>query len=120
LLRKILGSNKAQTSALAYRNLIRREAVIGGTLFGAVPAGHTREFFCLDEHTWVWHETWVDKAGVRQSRNTHYSVRPSGIVKTANGGQSYHSLSPTELKNFTNAVKQYHHKVVATLYSQPA
>lgn len=120
MLRKIGGSNKAQVAALAYRNLIRREGVIGGTLFGAIPAGHTREFFCLDEHTWVWHETWVDKTGIRRSRNTHYSVRPTGIVKTSNGGQSYHSLSPSELKNFADAVQLYRKKVVSTLYAQTA
>jgi hypothetical protein len=121
MLRKKLSANKAQqATAGAYRDLIRKEAVIGGTLFGPIPSGHRREFFCLDKHTWVWHEEWIDKSGVRQLRNTHYSVRPSGVVKIHSGSRTYQALSPTEAKNFRGAVDLYYKKVTHALYSQVA
>ena len=46
------------------RDLIRMESKIGATVFGPVPANHRREFFCLDEHTWVWYEEYFeDRSG---------------------------------------------------------
>jgi hypothetical protein len=120
MLRKIMGTAKTTATAQAYRDLIRKEAVIGGTLFGPVPSGHRREFFCLDEHTWVWHEEWITKAGIRQVRNTHYSVRPSGVVKIHSDSNTYQSLSPSEAKNFHEAVRQYYKKVTQNLYAQVA
>lgn len=120
MLRKIIAANKAQANAQEYRDLIRKEAVIGGTLFGPIPEGHRREFFCLDEHTWVWHEQWIDKGGVKRMRNTHYSVRPSGVVKIHSGSNTYQSLSPSEAKNFHETVRQYYKKVTHNLYAQVA
>ena len=101
--------------ARAYRELIRKEAVIGGTLFGSIPAGGRREFFCLDEHTWVWHEEWVDAKGVRHMMTTRYDVRPHGIFK-AQDGQPYQPLSAQEAKHFHHAVKLYHKKVGTEIY----
>ena len=120
MLRKISAQSKVEANAAAYRDLIRKEAVVGGTLFGPIPTGHRREFFCLDEHTWVWHEEWVDKKGVRRTRNTHYSVRPSGVVKIHSGSNTYQALSPSEAKNFHDAVRQYYKKVSQKLYAQVA
>ncbi len=94
-----------------YRALLHHEAKIGGELFGPIPKNHRREFFCLDEHTWVWHEEWIDKSGNRQIMMTRYDVRPSGIVKSQ-GGQSYQSLSREELRNFYKAVRMYREQVV--------
>lgn len=101
----------AQRRAEMYRALIHHEAKIGGQLFGPVPKGNRREFFCLDEHTWVWHEEWIDKDGKRQFMMTRYDVRPNGIVKSQ-GNNSYQSLSPQELKNFHRAVQLYGEQVV--------
>lgn len=118
MLRKIMTISKEESNANAYRDLIRKEAIIGGTLFGPILAGHRREFFCLDEHTWVWHEEWVDKKGIRCARNTHYSVRPSGVVKIHSGSNTYQALSPSEAKNFHESVRQYHKKVTQKLYAK--
>lgn len=100
-----------QRRADLYRALIHHEAKIGGELFGPIPKNHRREFFCLDEHTWVWHEEWIDEKGNRQIMMTRYDVRPTGIVKSQ-GGQAYQKLTPVELKNFYRAVKMYRAKVV--------
>jgi len=115
---QLAGQTQTKARAEAYRNLIRREAIIGGQLFGAVPKGHRRDFFCLDEHTWVWHEEWIDKLGERHVRTTRYDVRPSGIIKVQDG-KGYQSLSPTETAHLREAVQLYYKRVSSELYQQP-
>jgi hypothetical protein len=97
------------------RNLIRREAVIGGLVFGPIPKGHRREFFCLDEHTWVWYEEWKNENGVRQSMTTRYEVRPSGLVKVQNG--NYRPVSKDEARRFKIATDRYFDRVKNELYT---
>jgi hypothetical protein len=96
-----------------YKSLIHWEAQIGGQLFGPVPDGVRREFFCLDRHTWVWHEEWTDNTG-RHAMTTRYDVRPTGIVKSQ-GDSAYQSMSDQELKNFFSAVQMYRQRVVPEL-----
>lgn len=91
--------------------LIRYEAQIGGQLFGTLPKGHRREFFCLDEHTWVWHEEWTDENGKRQVVTTRYDVRPSGILKAQ--GSQYQPLSTQETINLYQAIELYEQQVGA-------
>lgn len=93
------------------QKLIREEAKMGGQLFGPVPKGRQREFFCLDEKSFVWHETWTED-GRRHSISTRYEVRPEGVFKTQNGG-SYQGLSVAEAMNLYKAVGIYRDKVVA-------
>jgi hypothetical protein len=115
LLAQIKSQSVAQNAANSYRNLIRQEAVIGGSLFGPVPQGHRREFFCLDEHSWVWHEEWVDNNAQKQVVTTRYDVRPTGIVKMQ-GGVGYTAVSPTEASHFSQAVDIYYKRVSQELY----
>ena len=114
---KIQASNKQAARIEAYRNLVRREAKIGGSLFGTLPNGHRREFFCLDKHTWVWHEEWTDKLGQQHVRNTRYDVRPTGVVKIQDG-RGYQALSPSEARNLRDAIRLYKHRVMTELYKQ--
>lgn len=113
---KISFSKDDQRRAEEHRNLIRREAKIGGQLFGPIPAGHHREFFCLDEHTWVWHEAWNDEQGRPQAVTTRYEVRPTGVLKIQNN-QAYQTLSFGEALNLYKAVESYE-KHVSPLYAQ--
>lgn len=99
-----------------YRNLIRREAKIGGQLFGPLADGGRREFFCLDERTWVWHEEWVDRSGQRKAKTTRYAVRPDGILK-AQEGQDYKLVSLEEADRLCEAARLYRQKVKQELYS---
>ncbi len=99
-----------------YRNLLKREAIIGGLIFGPIAKGARREFFCLDESTWVWHEEWNDEKGQRVVRNTRYDVRPTGILKAQNG-QDYHKVDSQEAKNLEEAIKTYVERVKKTVYS---
>jgi hypothetical protein len=87
------------------RELIRREAEKGSKLFGPIPKGHQRQFFCLDAHSWIWYEEWKE-AGHLQRVTTRYEVRPDGVLKTQNGS-AYQRLSDQEAINFYKAAKLY-------------
>ncbi len=116
LVKSVSQQRRAERSAELYRNLIRHEARLGGEVFGPVAPGGRREFFCLDEHTWVWHEEWLDKTGKRKIRTTRYDVRPTGILKVQDG-KGYQRLSKQELLNFAQAVEQYGERVNKELYN---
>jgi hypothetical protein len=119
----IFGAMKAQRDedrrAREYREIIRREAVIGGKLFGPVAKGGRREFFCLDEHTWVWHEEWTDQNGQHHAVTTRYDVRPHGIFK-AQDGQPYRPLSEQEARHFYKAVILYDRAVSSEIFNRPS
>lgn len=114
MLRSLFGTTKAQKSeqrrADVHRALLHYEARLGGELFGPIPKGVRREFFCLDEHTWVWHEEWTDEHGKHQVLTTRYDVRPNGVVKSQ-GSNSYQSLEPQEAQNLYRAVQLYEWRV---------
>lgn len=108
-----------QRKATLLRRLMRREAEIGGKLFGPVSKGGSRQFFCLDENTWIWHEEWLDKSGKSHARTTRYEVRPNGIVK-AQDGQAYQLLSKREAAHLADAVQAYEKRVKRELYQVSA
>ncbi len=118
MFQKLLGGittqRAEQRDADLYRNLIRHEARIGGTVFGPVPKGHRREFFCLDEHTWVWHEEWKEK-GQYQIRTTRYDVRPDGILKSQNG--HYQKVQEQEAVRLRQAAYRYLKRVNTEMYN---
>lgn len=108
--------SRADREAELYRNLIRHEAKIGGELFGPVTNGGRREFFCLDEHTWIWHEEWVDDNGKRVIKTTRYDVRPSGILK-AQDGQHYQQVNAEEARRLLQAAQIYETRIKSELYA---
>lgn len=120
ILQKLLKSTKDQRKvdreAELYRNLIRREARIGGEIFGPVPKGGRREFFCLDEHTWIWHEEWIDANGQRRAKTTRYDIRPTGILK-AQDGQDYQNVGLAEAERLAQAANVYGERMRNELYS---
>lgn len=100
-----------------HRELIRREAAIGGQLFGPVAQGMRREFVCVNKHTWLWHEEWTDSGGVRRGRTTLYDVRESGIFKLQED-EAYSPLSSQEAKHLRAAAQLYHQQVSTVLYNK--
>lgn len=118
LFKGMVAQKDQERQAQLYRNLLRHEARIGGELFGQIPQGHRREFFCLDRHTWVWHEEWVDAKGQRQTKMTRYDIRPNGIVKSQDG--VYRVVETDEARNLYRAIKLYVKKVRSELYSAAA
>lgn len=115
IINNIAAQKKAERRAELYRNLIRHEARIGGQLFGPVKPGTRREFFCLDEHTWVWHEEWVDANGQRQIKTTRYDVRPDNILKSQNG--HYQEIGREEADRLVEAALLYRNRVNTELYA---
>ena len=99
------------------RDLIRMESKIGAQLFGAIPKGHRREFFCLDEHTWIWYEEWTDLQGKLQNVTTRYEIHPNGILKVQDG-QPYQIVEGDELHNFAMATRLYREQVIRGVYNR--
>jgi hypothetical protein len=118
-LKKILklGSvqREQQRKADLYRNFIRHEAKVGGKLFGPVAPQVRREFFCLDERTWVWHEEWVDQTGQPRVQTTRYDVRPDGILKSQHG--KYQRVDQAEARRLYQAAQLYNQAVEHEVYS---
>lgn len=108
----VVPQNDQVRDTIIYRNILRDAAKMGGEVFGPIPVGTRREFFCLDEHTWVWHEEWTDERGARQVRMTRYDVRPHGIFK-AQDGQPYRPVSVEEANRLCNAGREYQRRIHA-------
>lgn len=104
------------TEAHIERQLIERESQIGARLFGQIPTGHRREFFCLDDTSWIWYEEWKDAAGKLQKSTIRYEIQPAGILKVQEGAR-YSYLEGEELNNFMSAIKAYHGQVLAQVYN---
>jgi uncharacterized protein YlzI (FlbEa/FlbD family) len=96
-----------------YNNLIRKEAQIGGRLFGVIPSNVSRSFFCLDEYTWVYHEDTTLRDGTVNSSIIRYEIQPDRIVKVINGNR--YLLSDREKTNFHKAVHSYQKHVFSEL-----
>lgn len=109
------GKKGETREAKLYRDLLHHEAKIGGEIFGPVAPGGRREFFCLDEHTWIWHEEWKDSKGHQQARTTRYDIRPSGIVK-AQDGKHYQKVSLEEAARLYDAALLYKQRTSKELY----
>ncbi|MFZ1257862.1 MAG: hypothetical protein WAQ25_00110 [Candidatus Saccharimonas sp.] len=100
---------------LTERELLRLESAIGAQLFGPIPEGRRREFFCLDATTWIWHEEWV---GVDKKLNTStikYEITEQGVLKTQPGAR-YSYLEGQELQNFALSIRMYYERVAREVY----
>lgn len=106
---------KRPLKKLTERELINLEAEIGSTLFGPVPKGRRREFFCLDENTWLWHEEWIDKNHKLQSITTRYELQEDRILKVQPGAK-YSYVEGDELNNILIAINMYYERVMREIY----
>ncbi len=101
--------------SLTERELIKLESEVGSRLFGALPAGHRREFFCLDDHTWIWHEEWPDDKRKLQTSTVRYEINEHGVLKVQEGAR-YSYLEGEELQNFGLSVRMYYEQVTREVY----
>ena len=92
------------------RDLMRKESQIGRQLFGPIPSGTRREFFRLDEKTWIWHEERGGRAKV-----TRYMVTKTEVLKSVDGGQ-YRKVGKKETDHLYYAAKTYVKRVNSELY----
>lgn len=110
----------AYKRALLERQLMRQESKIGSQLFGAVPAGRSREFFCLDGRTWVWSESWYDiQTKQHQSVQVQYEFQDRGVLKLINK-VPHGYIGGDELKHLVDAIEIYHNRVSVEVYGQRA
>lgn len=110
-----LTPKKAVPHKLTDRDLLKLESKIGATLFGPVPEGRRREFFCLDEATWIWHEEWRDEKGIERQSTVRYEVHSNGILKVTDGPR-YQFIEGKELDNLVEATRLYHDMVAQRIY----
>lgn len=108
-------SNKRPLKSLTERDLIKLESEIGSQLFGPVPRGRRREFFCLDSRTWIWHEEWFDYYRRHHVETTRYEIQDQGILKVSEGAH-YSYLEGDELRNLTMAIQMYYERVARQIY----
>lgn len=102
-------------NTLTERQLIECESEIGRNLFGPIPEGHQREFFCLDQSTWIWYEQWQDADQRTISQTIRYEISPAGILKVKENNR-YSYIDGQELENFTLAIKLYYERVARSIY----
>ncbi len=110
-----LARRTKQAPQLTERDLIHRESEIGAHIFGDIPKGHQREFFCLDADTWIWYEQWLDANNKSQSQTTRYEIKQNGILKVQ-AGPRYTYIDGAELDNFVQAVTTYYERVARDVY----
>jgi hypothetical protein len=84
-------------------------------VFGAVPAGHRREFFCHTPTEWFWHEEWTDEYGMAKRQTVQYLVSGGQVLKKQ-AGQMNKALLGAELLNFTRAARKYLREVKREIY----
>jgi hypothetical protein len=103
---------------LTERELIQLESEIGSKLFGDIPKGHRREFFCLDEKTWIWYEEWIDPdTNKRGNMTVRYEVHANGVLKVQEGAR-YSFIEGEELNNLLAAATMYYEQVARGVYKR--
>lgn len=106
---------KRELKPLTERELLTLESEIGAQVFGPIPKGRRREFFCLDDKTWIWHEEWLDERHKLQTATVRYEIMKQGVLKVQEGPR-YSYLEGDELQNFGISVRMYYEQVARQIY----
>lgn len=99
------------------RELLALESQIGAQLFGPIAPGSRREFFCLDETTWIWYEEWLDEKQKLQRTTTRYEIQEKAILKVQEGAR-YSFIEGEELTHLSIAIKMYYERVMREIYDR--
>ena len=110
-----LPGRKRPLKTLTERELLTLESEVGSKIFGPIEHGRRREFFCLDEQTWIWHEEWLDESRKLQTSTIRYEINEHGVLKVQEGAR-YSYLDGKELQNFSVAVRVYYEQVAREVY----
>ena len=103
----LLGStNNPKAKLSRERKLIQFESTFGRKLFGPIPQNIQREFFCLDNKTWIWYEKSKQSNGSIIENTTKFVLRNRDILKSQNGSE-YKIVSKAESRNLLIAIKEY-------------
>lgn len=101
---------------MSERKLLQLESKIGRELFGPIPKGHQREFFCLDDKTCIWYEAYKDESGKDVESTTRYEIQGDRVLK-AQGSSRYSYLEGQELTNLLLAIDIYYERVMRGVYN---
>jgi len=112
-----LPKGRHELGKMSERELIQRESRIGRELFGPIPKGHQREFFCLDDSTCIWYESYKDGTGKEISSTTRYEIQGDKVLKAQEGAR-YSYLEGKELENLLLAIKLYYERVMRGVYGK--
>lgn len=100
------------------RELLQLESEVGAKLFGEIPAGRRREFFCLDEKTWIWYEEGPNpQTGEVEQLTTRYEIHDNGVLKVQDGSR-YTYIEGAELDNLVVATRTYYEQVARGIYKR--
>ncbi|PID32824.1 hypothetical protein CR956_00455 [Candidatus Saccharibacteria bacterium] len=108
---------KRPLKPLTERDLLKMESAIGAELFGPLPSGRRRDFFCLDDKTWIWYEEWFDKRHRLQSTTVRYELQDRGVLKVQEGAR-YSYIEGEELNNLLMAIQMYYERVTREIYKR--
>lgn len=103
--------------AISRSLLIKKEAALGGQLFGKVPANRNREFFYMGNDTWVWNESWQNGSGQKFTQTVQYRILPTRIEKIQSG-QSTPLYDMQEISNLVVATRWYYQLIAKNLYGR--
>lgn len=107
-------SKNRPLKTLSERELMKLESAIGAKIFGTPPKGHRRQFFNLDERTWIWYDEWKE-GGKDMSTTIRYELHDKGVFKVQEGAR-YSYIEGEELEHFTLAVRMYYEQVMRKIY----
>jgi hypothetical protein len=110
-------TKKAKTKDEKLNELLAQEAEIGGAIFGAAQADEDRKFYCLDERTWVYQNTYRDLAdGKEKTMVIRYELHPNGVMKIVNS-KNHSMVDEEEAERLTKAIKLYYKYVMEKVYN---
>lgn len=115
ILRPFKRSQAPSIPRISANSLQGQEAQLGGQLFGPIPDGQNRQFYCQDPSTWVWREEWVDQNGQAQTLVTRYQMR-SGVITKQQTGQADQIVDIDEARNLLLSVRWYYYLIRKQLY----
>jgi len=106
-----LVSNSFKKRLSLERQIIRFESDLNKDIFGPIPKGHKRDFFCLEQNTWIWHEQFKSKDNQKHSIMTKYILRNNGKIIKSHNGSAYKLVQKKESINLLNAIILYTNRV---------
>ena len=112
-------TKKPKTKDQRLNELIAREAEIGGAIFGAEQADEDRKFYCLDERTWVYQNTYRDLTdGKQKTMVIRYELHQNGVMKIINS-KNHSMVDDEEAERLIKAIKLYYKYVMEKIYNKP-
>ena len=110
---------KAKPRVITERELIQKESLIGAKIFGENPYGLRREFFNLDQSTWIFYdEKYIPGTKKVTGTTIRYEIHKNGVLKVQEGPR-YDFIEGQELDNFIKAVDVYYKNINEHIYNNP-